>query len=250
VDVVDPAHPRVQDSYSVRCAPQVHGASRDTFEQLRLAVEREMNSVTDNPLVFAEDGEVLSGGNFHGEPMAFSLDFMKVALSELASISERRTAKLLDASQSHGLPAFLVTRSGLNSGMMICQYTAAALVSRNKTLAHPDSTDSIPTSANQEDHVSMGANAALHALEIADQVGTVLAIELLAAHYGNRFREGSPGRGSAAALAVVGTYLESEAASEDEVVDHDFRREYHALKQLIESGALLRAVEDEVGALR
>ncbi len=250
VDAVDPEHPRVQDSYSVRCAPQVQGASRDTFAQLRSAVEREMNSVTDNPLVFAEDGEVLSGGNFHGEPMAFCLDFLKVALSELASISERRTAKVLDSSQSHGLPAFLVTRSGLNSGMMICQYTAAALVSKNKTLAHPDSTDSIPTSANQEDHVSMGANAALHALEIADHVGTVLAIELLAAHYGNRFRGGSPGRGSAAALLAVGTCLASEAASEDEVVDHDFRREYHALKQLIESGSLLRSVEDEVGPLR
>lgn len=249
VDAQDPGHPRVQDSYSVRCAPQVHGASRDTFAQLRQAVEREMNSVTDNPLVFAEDGEVLSGGNFHGEPIAFCLDFLKVALAELASISERRTAKLLDAGQNHGLPAFLVNRGGLKSGMMICQYTAAALVSRNKTLAHPDSVDSIPTSANQEDHVSMGANAALNALEIAEQVGTVLAIELLAAHYGNRFRGGVAGRGSAAALLCVATCLASEAGRDDEVVDHDFRREYHALKQLIEGGALLRAVEDEVGAL-
>jgi histidine ammonia-lyase len=250
VDADDPAHPRVQDSYSVRCAPQVHGAARDTFDQLRTAVEREMNAVTDNPLVFADDGDVLSGGNFHGEPVAFCLDFLKLALAELGSISERRTAKLLDSGQNHGLPAFLVTRSGLNSGMMICQYTAAALVSRNKTLAHPDSSDSIPTSANQEDHVSMGANAALHAWEIADQVGTVLAIELLAAHYGNRFRAGSPGRGSAAALLAVAGCLAGEAMRGDEVVDHDFRREYHALKQFIESGALLRAVEDEVGALR
>jgi histidine ammonia-lyase len=249
VDALDPAHPRVQDSYSVRCAPQVHGACRDTFTQLRDAVEREMNAVTDNPLVFAADGEVLSGGNFHGEPMAFCLDFLKVALCELASISERRTAKLMDASQNHGLPPFLVTRSGLNSGMMICQYTAAALVSKNKTLAHPDSVDSIPTSANQEDHVSMGANAALHALEIADHVGTVLAIEVLAGHYGNRFRGGQPGRGSAAALMAAATCLAGEAARGDEVVDHDFRSEYHALKQLIESGALLRAVEGEVGGL-
>lgn len=250
VDALDKAHHRVQDSYSVRCAPQVHGACRDTFSRLRATVECEMNAVTDNPLVFAEEGEVLSGGNFHGEPVALALDFLKVALAELGSISERRTAKLLDASQSHGLPPFLVTRSGLNSGMMICQYTAAALVSKNKTLCHPDSVDSIPTSANQEDHVSMGANAALHALEIANHLGTVLAIELLAAHYGNGFRTGDPGRGSAAALLSVAACLDQEAARGDEVVDHDFRSEYHALKQLIESGALLKAVEAEVGGLR
>lgn len=250
VDAQDSAHVRVQDSYSVRCAPQVHGACRDTFQRLRPTVECEMNAVTDNPLVFAQDGQVLSGGNFHGEPMAMALDFLKVALAELGSISERRTAKLLDASQSHGLPPFLVSRSGLNSGMMICQYTAAALVSKNKTLAHPDSVDSIPTSANQEDHVSMGANAALHAWEIAGHVGTVLAIELLAAHYGNRFRSGDPGRGSAAALLAVATCLDQDALRGDEVVDHDFRAEYHALKALIESGALLAAVEAEVGELR
>jgi len=249
VDAVDDAHPRVQDSYSLRCAPQVHGACRDTCDRLRGTVECEMNAVTDNPLVFAADGEVLSGGNFHGEPMALALDALKVALAEWASISERRTAKLMDASQSHGLPPFLVTHSGLNSGMMICQYTAAALVSKNKTLAHPDSVDSIPTSANQEDHVSMGANAALHAWEIADHLGTVLAIELLAAHYGNHFREGRPGRGSAAALAAVAHCLATKAARGDEVVDHDFRNEYHALRQLIESGALLRAVEAATGPL-
>lgn len=248
VDHEDARYSRVQDSYSVRCGPQVQGASRDAFAHCRAVVEREINSVTDNPLVFVDEGLVLSGGNFHGQPLALALDFLKIALCELGSISERRTAKLLDASQSYGLPAFLVTRSGLNSGMMICQYTAAALVSKNKTLAHPDSVDSIPTSANQEDHVSMGANSALHALEIAGNVETVLAIELLAAHYGNRFRRGAAGRGSAAALARIAAEL-GEAAAREHVEDHDFRQEYHALLGLIESGGLLEAVATEVGPL-
>jgi histidine ammonia-lyase len=239
---------RVQDSYSVRCGPQVHGASRDAFAHVRAVVEREINSVTDNPLVFLDEQAVLSGGNFHGQPLALALDFLKLGLCELGSISERRTAKLLDASQNHGLPPFLVSRSGLNSGMMICQYTAAALVSKNKTLAHPDSVDSIPTSANQEDHVSMGANAALHALEIADNIRAVIAIELLAAHYGNGFRRGEPGRGCAAALARIAAEL-GEAAGGEHVEDHDFGAEVRALLDLVGDGGLLRAVEAEIGAL-
>jgi len=248
VDHDDPRHARVQDSYSVRCGPQVHGASRDAFAHVRAVVERELNSVTDNPLVFPDEDAVLSAGNFHGQPLALALDFLKLGLCELASISERRTAKLLDAANSHGLPPFLVSRGGLNSGMMICQYTAAALVSKNKTLAHPDSVDTIPTSANQEDHVSMGANAALHALEIADGAETVLAIELLAAHYGNRFRHGAPGRGSAAALARIAAELGPAAATEH-VEDHDFRAEYHALLGLLRGGGLLEAVEAAAGPL-
>ncbi len=249
VDRPDEAHARVQDSYSVRCAPQVHGSARDTIEHLVSVVEREMNAVTDNPLIFAEDNDVLSGGNFHGEPVANALDFLKIVLTELASISERRTAKLLDASQSYGLPAFLVTRGGLNSGMMICQYTAASLVSKCKTLAHPDTVDSIPTSANQEDHVSMGANAALHALEISQHLETVLSIELLAAHYGSRFREGSAGTGSRAALEEISRVIQHEASRDDEVVDHDFRAEYHAVRAHIESGTIEAAVEAVIGRL-
>lgn len=249
VDAPDEAHARVQDSYSVRCAPQVHGSVRDTVTHLVDVVEREMNAVTDNPLVFPDEDDVLSGGNFHGEPVANALDFLKIVLCELASISERRTAKLLDASQSYGLPPFLVTRSGLNSGMMICQYTAAALVSKCKTLAHPDSVDSIPTSANQEDHVSMGANSALHALEIADNLETVLSIELLAAHYGNRFRCGNPGKGSAAILMEIAAVLEDDASRDDEVVDHDFRAEYHALKAQLSSGRLETALQAEIGPI-
>lgn len=248
VDHEDARFARVQDSYSVRCGPQVHGASRDAFGHVRAVVEREINSVTDNPLVFVDEGVVRSGGNFHGQPLALALDFVKLGLCELGSISERRCAKLLDSSQNHGLPAFLVTRSGLNSGMMICQYTAAALVSKNKTLAHPDCVDSIPTSANQEDHVSMGANSALHAMEIAENVSAVIAIELLAAHYGNRFRHGAPGRGSAVALDGLAAAL-GEAAAREHVEDHDFRKEYHAILELMESGSLLEAVEAEIGPL-
>ena len=159
---------KVQDPYSLRCVPQVHGAVRDTLDHLRRVLDIELNSATDNPLVFpgggiADEatiatggGRVISGGNFHGEPIALALDFAKIALAELGSISERRTALLVDPHLNGGLPPFLAASSGIDSGMMIYQYTAAALVSENKVLAHPASVDSIPTSANQEDHVSMG----------------------------------------------------------------------------------------------
>jgi len=184
---------KVQDPYSLRCIPQVHGAVRDALDYLRGVLDIELNSATDNPLVFpgggvAEadtaatgGGRVISGGNFHGEPVAFALDFAKLALSELGSISERRTALLLDPRLNGGLPAFLVPSSGLDSGMMLYQYTAAALVSENKVLAHPASVDSIPTSANQEDHVSMGAIAARHARSVLEHVERIVAIELLVA---------------------------------------------------------------------
>lgn len=184
---------KVQDPYSLRCVPQVHGAVRDALEYLRRVLDIEINSATDNPLVFVDGGvapadaiatgggRVVSGGNFHGEPLALALDFAKIAIAELGSISERRTALLVDARLNGGLPAFLAPSSGLDSGMMIHQYTAAALVSENKVLAHPASVDSIPTSANQEDHVSMGAIAARHARSILDNVERVLAIELLVA---------------------------------------------------------------------
>ena len=184
---------KVQDPYSLRCVPQVHGAVRDTLEYVRRVLDIECNSATDNPLVFpgggvADDdalatggGQVISGGNFHGEPIALALDFATIALAELGSISERRTALLVDGRLNGGLPPFLSHGSGLESGMMLYQYTAAALVSEHKILAHPASVDSIPTSANQEDHVSMGSIAARHARLVLDGVERILAIELVVA---------------------------------------------------------------------
>lgn len=184
---------KVQDPYSLRCVPQVHGAVRDALGYLGRVLDIELNSATDNPLIFPGGGVapadavatggglVISGGNFHGEPIALALDFAKIAIAELGSISERRTALLVDPRLNGGLPAFLAASSGVDSGMMIYQYTAAALVSENKVLAHPASVDSIPTSANQEDHVSMGSIAARHARMILDNVERVLAIELLVA---------------------------------------------------------------------
>jgi len=174
---------RVQDPYSIRCAPQVHGAVRDVLADVERKVELEMNAVTDNPLVFPEDGAVISGGNFHGQPMALAADGLAMALAELGAISERRIEKLTNTAFS-GLPAFLVENAGLNSGFMIAQVTAAALVSENKVLAHPASADSIPTSADKEDHVSMGMTAALKLRQVADHVGKVLGIELVAAAQG------------------------------------------------------------------
>ena len=174
---------RVQDPYSLRCMPQVHGAVRDTLADVERRLLIEMNSATDNPLVFAADDEALSGGNFHGEPMALAADFLAIALAELASISERRTEKLTNDTFS-GLPPFLVANAGLNSGFMMAQVTAAALVSENKGLAHPASVDSIPTSADKEDHVSMGMWAALKCRQVAANVRQVLAIEMLAAAQG------------------------------------------------------------------
>jgi histidine ammonia-lyase len=178
---------RVQDPYSLRCMPQVHGASRDAIAYVRRVIEVEMNSATDNPLVFAEEGDVISGGNFHGQPVALALDFAAIALAEIASISERRIEAMLDPNFSE-LPPFLTRHAGVASGFMVSQYTAAALVSENKVLAHPASVDSIPTSANQEDHVSMGVTAALKAREILRNVETVLAIELLCAAEGIDYR--------------------------------------------------------------
>lgn len=171
---------RVQDSYSLRCIPQVHGAILDACKYVHDIVARELNAATDNPLVFGEN-EFLSGGNFHGEPIALASDFLKISIAELGNISERRVAKMLDPATNEGLPAFLESpeSKGLMSGLMIAQYAAAALVSENKVLAHPASVDSIPTSANQEDHVSMGTIAARQAAMIVKNVTQVLAIELL-----------------------------------------------------------------------
>ena len=193
---------RVQDAYSLRCMPQVHGAARDALAELERVLRVEINAATDNPLVFP-DGEVVSGGNFHGEPLALALDYATLAVAELASISERRTARLVDAHLSD-LPAFLAEQPGLESGLMIAHYTAAALVNELQSLAHPASVDTIPTSANQEDHVSMGATAAIQLREAVDRAEQVLAIEALCAAQGLDFRAPmKPGAGVARAHAVV-----------------------------------------------
>jgi histidine ammonia-lyase len=191
---------RVQDAYSLRCVPQVHGASKDAISYVKEKVETEMNSVTDNPIIFPETKEGISGGNFHGQPMALAFDFLGIALAELANVSERRIERLVNPALS-GLPAFLVDHGGLNSGYMIVQYSAAALVSENKILAHPASVDSIPSSANQEDHVSMGTIAARKAKEIMENVRRVLATEILCACQGIDLR-GNKGLGAGTKIVL------------------------------------------------
>jgi histidine ammonia-lyase len=194
----------VQDAYSLRCAPQVHGAVSDTLDHMRRVLSIELGSVVDNPIVFPETGEVLSGGNFHGEPLAFVCDFSTIALSELASISERRTDRLLDPARSQGLPPFLAADPGVESGYMITQYVQAALVAENRVLAHPASVDSVPTSGGQEDHVSMGWGAARKLLDVVDNVRRVLAIEILCGVQAIEHRAPlRPGNGTAAVVAAV-----------------------------------------------
>ena len=195
---------KVQDAYSLRCAPQVHGASRDLLDYCEYTVSVELNAATDNPLVLVDDEELVSNGNFHGQPLAFALDALAMAVAELASISERRIERLVNPNLSDGLPAFLTTDGGLNSGFMIPQYVAAALVSENKVLCHPASVDSIPTSAGQEDHVSMGNAAGLKAWQVLANCESVLAIELLAGAQAVEFHAPlEPGVGVRAVRAAV-----------------------------------------------
>jgi histidine ammonia-lyase len=189
----------VQDAYTLRCIPQVHGAIRDAIAYARWVIEIELNAVTDNPLIFIDDETeavtILSGGNFHGEPLAIAMDYLSLAMTEMGNISERRLMRLTDeASNAHVLPAFLTQKGGLNSGFMITQYTAAALAAENKVLAHPASADTIPTSANVEDHVSMGCTAALQVRQINDNVAYILALELMAAAQGVDFRKQALGQ--------------------------------------------------------
>lgn len=194
----------VQDAYSLRCAPQVHGAVGDTLDHMEGVLTTEMGSVVDNPIVFAQSGEVVSAGNFHGQPIAFTLDFSAIAISELGSISERRTDRILDPSRSRGLPAFLAPNPGVTSGYMISQYLQAALVAESKVLTHPASTDSIPTSGSQEDHVSMGWGAGLKLSEVINNTTKVLAVEILCAVQGIEYRSPlTPGTGCAAIVGLV-----------------------------------------------
>lgn len=193
----------VQDAYSLRCAPQVHGAVLDVIAYARDVAERELGSVVDNPIVLAS-GEVVSAGNFHGQPLAFALDFLAIAVTELASISERRTDRILDPERSAGLPPFLATQPGLESGYMLAQYTAAALVAENRVLCHPASVDSIPTSGLQEDHVSMGWGAGRKLVTVLDNAARVVAVELMCAAEGVDLRSPlRPGRGTAAAHDLI-----------------------------------------------
>jgi histidine ammonia-lyase len=230
-------HGKVQDPYSVRCAPQVHGACRDALAHVRDVLVREANSTTDNPLVFVEDGAVVSGGNFHGEPVAMACDYLAIAAAEIASISERRIENLVNPDIS-GLPPFLARDAGLCSGLMMAQVTAAALVSENKVLAHPASVDSIPTSANQEDHVSMGPIAARKARDVVANAERVLAIELMAAAEAIEHRRPlRSGKGVEAAHAAI---RKSVAPL---VHDRLLATDFAAMSELMASGTLLAAVD-------
>jgi histidine ammonia-lyase len=235
---------KVQDAYSLRCAPQVHGAARDLLEYVEGTVAVELNAATDNPLVLVEDELLVSNGNFHGQPVAFALDALAMACSELANISERRLERLVNPNLSDGLPAFLTIDGGLNSGFMIPQYVAASLVSENKSLCHPASVDSIPTSAGQEDHVSMGNAAALKAWQVVANSERALAIELLAGAQGVEFLAPlEPGMGARAAHDFVRSI--SPRLGDDRPLAPDIE----AVAAAVRDGALVAAVEAEVGEL-
>lgn len=234
---------KVQDAYSLRCIPQVHGASRDAVEYAARALTIEINSVTDNPIVFCEGVRIISAGHFHGQPVALALDFLGMALAEVANVAERRIERLVNPALS-GLPPFLVGDSGLNSGFMISQYTAAALVSENKVLAHPASVDSIPTSANQEDHVSMGSISARKMRSILENTQNVLAIELLCACQALEFAERK--RLSPAGQAV---YSLVRRVVPSLVQDRFLAPEIAVVRELIKSGQVAAAAEGEVGKL-
>jgi len=233
---------KVQDAYSLRCIPQVYGSIMDTIEYVKSVLSIEINSATDNPLVFADENEVISAGNFHGEPLAFAMDFLGIALSEIGSVSERTVDRLVNPHLS-GLPPFLVKKSGLNSGFMIAQYTAASLVSENKVLAFPSSVDSIPTSAGQEDHVSMGTISARNAWKILQNVENILAIEMLCSAQGIDFHAHSPGVGTKAAHRTIREHI--KCVEEDRVLYRDIEK----AKELIVSGEIVRKVEQAVGQL-
>lgn len=234
---------RVQDAYSLRCTPQVHGASKDAINYVKEKVEIEINSVTDNPIIFPETKEGISGGNFHGQPMALSFDFLGIALAELADISERRLERLVNPALS-GLPAFLVEHGGINSGFMIVQYSAASLVSENKVLSHPASVDSIPSSANQEDHVSMGTIAARKSREIMENVRRVLAMEIMCACQGIDMR-GNKGLGKGTKPVYEAVRKSVPVLTEDRPLYEDI----NACEQLIIDGTLVKVCQEGSGEI-
>lgn len=234
---------RVQDAYTLRCIPQIHGASRDAIEYVKNIVSIEINAATDNPLIFVDEDEVISGGNFHGQPVALAMDFLGIALSELANVSERRLERLVNP-QLNDLPAFLTKRGGLHSGFMITQYTAASIVSENKVLAHPASVDSIPSSANQEDHVSMGTTAARKARVILDNVQKVLGIEAFGASQAISLRgEVKLGKGTQKAYEVI--RQEVTPVEEDRIMYLDMNK----FDMMIKEERLIKAVEASIGEL-
>lgn len=217
----------VQDPYSFRCIPQVHGASKDAIHYVAQVFLTEINAVTDNPNIFPDEDEIISGGNFHGQPLALALDFLAIAMAELGSISERRTYQLI--SGQRGLPAFLVAEPGLNSGFMIAQYAAASIVSQSKQLCTPSSVDTIPSSHNQEDHVSMGANAATKAYQVIHNTERVLAIELMNAAQALEFRR--PLQSSAPLEKLVKAYREQVPfVSTDRILHYDIQQSISFLR--------------------
>lgn len=236
---------RVQDAYSLRCIPQIHCGSKDALNYVKEKVDIEMNSVTDNPIIFPDDEAAISAGNFHGQPMALPFDFLGIALSELGNISERRLEKMVNPALSHGLPAFLCKNGGVNSGFMIVQYSAAALVSENKVLAHPASVDSIPSSANQEDHVSMGTIAARKAREIYFNSRKVLAMEILASCQAIDLNENVEGLSKA--TKAVYDKVRSVVTFNDK--DRIMNTDIEAVDKLIVDGTLIKAVEDVIGTV-
>ncbi|MEU8932232.1 histidine ammonia-lyase [Streptomyces sp. NPDC048409] len=237
--------PRVQDAYSVRCAPQVAGAGRDTLAHARLVAERELAAAVDNPVVLP-DGRVESNGNFHGAPVAYVLDFLAIAVADLGSIAERRTDRLLDKNRSHGLPPFLADDAGVDSGLMIAQYTQAALVSELKRLAVPASADSIPSSAMQEDHVSMGWSAARKLRTAVGNLARIIAVELYAASRGVELREGlTPAPASAAVIEAA-----RAAGVQGPGPDRFLAPDLAAAEEFVRGGALVAAAEKVTGPLR
>ncbi len=236
---------KVQDAYSIRCTPQVHGASRDAIEYVYGVISREINAVTDNPIIFPDEDEAISGGNFHGQPIALAMDFLGIALSEYANISERRLERMVNPTLSNGLPAFLTRHGGVHSGFMIAQYAAASMVSENKVYAHPASVDSIPSSANQEDHVSMGTTAARKAAMILDNAQKVLSIELFAASQALWLR--GEEKLSPATRAVYDHIRKTVAPIDEDIVMH---YPMVACETMVKNREITRAAESVCGTLR
>jgi histidine ammonia-lyase len=238
----DDFHHAVQDAYSLRCAPQVHGAVADTLNHMAGVLEIEIGSVVDNPIVFPDTAEVISAGNFHGQPLAFVLDFCAIAVTELGSISERRTDRMLDPTRSAGLPAFLSPDPGVNSGYMISQYTQAALVAENRVLSHPASVESIPTSGMQEDHVSMGWGAGRKLFPVLDNTRRVLAVEMLCATQALEYRRPlRPAPGTAAVAALIREHVPPLTE------DRSLAGEIETVAELIRSGEIEAVVSGHIG---
>ena len=237
---------RVQDAYTLRCIPQIHGASRLALDYVKGVIETEINTATDNPLIFNNNGDVISGGNFHGQPVAIAMDTLGIAMSEIANVSERRIERLVNPTLSEGLPAFLVSEGGLNCGFMVAQYAAAAMVSENKILAHPASVDSIPTSANQEDHVSFGTIAARKARTIIEHGYRVLGIEFICAAQGVDLRSGADMLGQGTQVAYDFLRSKVDFMEKDTAIYLDMDKIYAG----IEHGKLVSLVEGEVGLLK